>query len=43
MINLETGMFDIFKFYDKNGNVRNDISGSAEPKNAKDLLIYYFE
>jgi exopolysaccharide biosynthesis protein len=43
MINLDTGMQNVFKLYDKNGNVRNDITGSVDPKDAVNLLVYYFE
>jgi hypothetical protein len=43
MINLDTGRQDVFRFFDKNGNKRDDIIGSEDPSKAINLLVYYFE
>jgi hypothetical protein len=43
MINLDTGSQDVFQLFDKNGNVRYDIKGKVEPKDAVNLLVYYFD
>ena len=43
MINLDTGAQDVFRIYDKAGNIRNDIKGKVDPEQAVNLLVYYFE
>ena len=43
MVNMDPGAQNVFKLYDKNGNIRNDIQGTVDPKDAVNLLVYYFE
>jgi len=43
MVNMDPGAQNVFKLYDKNGNIRNDIQGTIDPKDAVNLLVYYFE
>ncbi len=43
MINLDTGMQNVFELYDGNGSIRNDIKGSTPARNATNLLVYYYE
>ena len=43
MVNMDPGAQNVFKLYDKNGNVRNDIQGTVKPEDAVNLLVYYFE
>ncbi len=43
MINLDTGYQDVFKLYDKNGNVKDDIKGQKDLSIAVNILAYYFQ
>ena len=43
MINMETGSDNVLQLYDETGNVRNDIKGTIDPKDATSLLVYYYE
>ena len=43
MINLDTGNQDVFRIYDKSGNIRTDIKGPVDPEKAVNLLVYYYE
>ena len=43
MINMEAGMGNVLQLYDETGNVRNDIKGTIDPKEASSLLVYYYE
>ena len=43
MINMETGSGNVLQLYDETGNVRNDIKGTIDPKEASSLLVYYYE
>ena len=43
MINLDTGAQNVFQLFDKNGNIRNDITGIVKPEDAVNLLVYYYE
>ena len=43
MLNLDTGSQNVFQLFDKNGNIRNDITGIVKPEDAVNLLVYYYE
>ena len=43
MFNLDTGYQNVFQLFDKNGNIRNDITGNVKPEDAVNLLVYYYE
>lgn len=43
MINLDTGMQDVFTVYDPNGNAYNNIKGAVSITEAVNLLVYYYE
>ncbi|MBX2902747.1 MAG: hypothetical protein KF872_04250 [Chitinophagales bacterium] len=43
MINLDTGMQNVFELYDERGNKRNDIVGKTPAEKATNLLVYYYE
>ncbi len=43
MVNLDTGMQNVFELYDANGTKRSDILGKTPAENATNLLVYYYE
>ena len=45
MINLDTGMQDVFESYDGNGNrdSRKYFGGTSPLSDARNLLVYYYE
>lgn len=43
MINLDTGMQDVFTVYDPNGAPYKDIKGAVSITEAVNLLVYYYE
>jgi len=43
MVNLDTGMQNVFELRDCKGNIRTDIVGTVSPPQATNLLVYYYE
>lgn len=43
MVNLDTGMQNVFELRDCRGGVRRDIEGTVSPQQATNLLVYYYE
>jgi len=43
MINLDTGMQNVYSVYDTNGNEDSYMKGTTEVKKAANLLVYYYD
>ena len=43
LVNLDTGAQDIYQLFNKDGSINNNIKGTLDPKQAKNLLVYYYE
>ena len=43
LVNLDTGAQDVYQLFNKDGGINNNIKGTLDPKQAKNLLVYYYE
>jgi hypothetical protein len=43
LVNLDTGMQDVYQLYNKDGSLNRNIQGATPPDQAKNLLVYYYE
>jgi hypothetical protein len=43
LVNLDTGSQDVYQLFNKDGSINNNIKGTSDPKQAKNLLVYYYE
>jgi hypothetical protein len=43
LINLDSGVNDVFKVYNKDGSINNNLKGRINPLEAQNLMVYYYE
>ncbi len=43
LVNLDTGMQDVYQLYNKDGSLNKNIQGATPAAQAKNLLVYYYE